>query len=543
MIKVYNHCGDKLLSLVTPIFHNRVNRIVRRRRRRYFLRTKQLTIVLFGTVLCLVGMFAITSAQNKPLSLETISNFLKKGVSQNRIAQLVQQHGVMFELDDKAARRLRQDGANEVVISAVRDASARYAEDRQRQRRLEEEKAKRERDETIRRQEEERRRVEEERRRTAEAEKKKQEEIRTAEEAKRQEEAARRRAEAERKKQEEARRIEQERQRAEEKRRADEEKKRAEEQRRQQAEIEKQKQDEAKKRIEAERQRAEEKRRLDEEKKRAEDQRRQRELEKELAAKKAAEEAAAKRAAEEAAKGKAAEELAAKEAAEEAAAKRAAEEVAKKKAAEDLAAKEAADTEAQKALRGPVGQQRPQGNAIALSRGRPEWKLGNQWTYRWKQLAATGTLTRTVISEEIFAGVPCYIVRVGKNENVYTKDGLGLLATRSEGKLIFKRDAPYLPLSWPLEVGKTWNNSFILERFEEKSSRTYHHRIVIAKSETVHVPAGVYDCFKIEVYSDYSSKLLGEYWYSPQVRWFVRWRTYEQNGVREEELLRYKIVD
>ena len=109
------------------------------------------------------------------------------------------------------------------------------------------------------------------------------------------------------------------------------------------------------------------------------------------------------------------------------------------------------------------------------------------------------------------------------------------------GKVTLRRDAPYQPLSWPLEVGKEWKNSFTLEKLEEKSSQRYDNRIVVSKVEAVQVPAGTYEAFKIEVYGVYTGNLLSEYWYSPQVKWFVRTRAYEQNGVREEELLSYKI--
>lgn len=169
---------------------------------------------------------------------------------------------------------------------------------------------------------------------------------------------------------------------------------------------------------------------------------------------------------------------------------------------------------------------------------KPEWKVGNEWRYGWKVVDTSGTLTREVIREDTFSGVPSYVVRVGKNENFYTKDDLGLIATMSGGKVTLKRDASYEPLSWPLEVGKEWKSSFTL--LEGKVSQTYNNRIVVAKVETIEVPAGIYEAFKIEVYSTYSGNLLSEYWYSPQVKWFVKARIY-QDGVRDEELLSFKV--
>ena len=176
-----------------------------------------------------------------------------------------------------------------------------------------------------------------------------------------------------------------------------------------------------------------------------------------------------------------------------------------------------------------------------LTIAKPEWKPGNQWRYGWKRPGTSGTLTREVLREESFAGVPAYVVRAGKNENFYAKEVLGLLATKAGGKITLRRDVPYQPLSWPLEVGKEWKNSYVLERLEEKSSQRYDNRIFVSKVEAVQVPAGTFETFKIEVYGAHSGNLQTEYWYSPQVKWFVRTRTYEQDGVREEELLNYKI--
>ena len=83
----------------------------------------------------------------KVLTLNEISDLIKNGVSPNRIAQLVEEHGVGFELDDRAMRRLKQDGANDTVLSAVKKMSARYAEERQQIKRQQEEEAKRKREE------------------------------------------------------------------------------------------------------------------------------------------------------------------------------------------------------------------------------------------------------------------------------------------------------------------------------------------------------------------------------------------------------------
>jgi hypothetical protein len=138
----------------------------------------RLSFVILGVL-----VFAETGlAQRRIFSLNEISELLKNGVSNNRIAQLVEEHGVGFELGDHAVRQLQRDGANEILFAAVRRASARYAEERLRQRRLAEEEVKR-------RQEAERRTAEQ-KRRIQDAKQQQQELLKRAEVEKRKREAA-----------------------------------------------------------------------------------------------------------------------------------------------------------------------------------------------------------------------------------------------------------------------------------------------------------------------------------------------------------------
>lgn len=65
----------------------------------------------------------------------------------------MEERGVGFELDDRALRRLNQDGANETVLAAVKKMSARYTEERQQARRQQEEEARRKREKEAKRRE------------------------------------------------------------------------------------------------------------------------------------------------------------------------------------------------------------------------------------------------------------------------------------------------------------------------------------------------------------------------------------------------------
>jgi hypothetical protein len=83
---------------------------------------------IFAT--CFMVFYALPGLAQlkKGLTLNEISDLIKNGVTPNRIVQLVEERGVGFELDDRALQRLKQDGANDSVLSAVKKMSARYTE-------------------------------------------------------------------------------------------------------------------------------------------------------------------------------------------------------------------------------------------------------------------------------------------------------------------------------------------------------------------------------------------------------------------------------
>ena len=172
---------------------------------------------------------------------------------------------------------------------------------------------------------------------------------------------------------------------------------------------------------------------------------------------------------------------------------------------------------------------------------KPEWKVGYQWEYAWKGPGKSGSLTREIIREDTFEGIPSYVVRVGTNEHFYAKDLLGLLASTASEKRVFKRNPPSQLLSWPLVVGKEWKDIYVRENIGEKSSQTFNYRTMVAHIEEVKVPAGTFEAFKIETYGLKSDNLVAEYWYSPKAKWFVKERMFHHGGVLERELTSFKI--
>jgi len=166
---------------------------------------------------------------------------------------------------------------------------------------------------------------------------------------------------------------------------------------------------------------------------------------------------------------------------------------------------------------------------------KPIWKVGYKWTYNWKRPGRSGIRTRRIIREDTFNGIPCFVMKAGRNEYFYTKDVLGYLGSKRRGKLRRQRDAPFQPFAWPLKVGRQWNNVYTFERVDEETSFDVDLRVVVSKLEEVTVPAGKFKTFKIEVYRSYDSELVSEWWYSPKVKWYVKWISYVGRGTRPRE--------
>ena len=171
----------------------------------------------------------------------------------------------------------------------------------------------------------------------------------------------------------------------------------------------------------------------------------------------------------------------------------------------------------------------------------PELKAGFRWHYLLKGPGIQAPTTGEVVREETFDGIPAYLLKFGNNEYLYTKDRLDHLATLSGGKVLVKNRPPFGLLSWPLEAGKAWKHEGVTENVPLKSSQKIETEAILTAVETVKVPAGAFEAFRIETYANRTGELISEQWYSPQVKWFVKTKVYRDDGVIEQELTSYKV--
>lgn len=172
---------------------------------------------------------------------------------------------------------------------------------------------------------------------------------------------------------------------------------------------------------------------------------------------------------------------------------------------------------------------------------KPEWKIGHQWQYAWKGPGTKGTVTAEVLREDTFEGNLSLVLRVVRNEHIYRKADLAFLATLVEGKTVVRRIPAFQIFSWPLEVSKEWRDTSVIENLVRQSSEKTDNELVVSHTEEVKVPAGTFKALKIEAYSFQTGSLVSEYWYAPEVKWFVKTRHYLPVGLREEELVSFRV--
>jgi hypothetical protein len=138
-------------------------------------------LLTIATLIIFAACSFAFAQDRKPMTIDQIGELLKDGVRPGRIAQLVEQHGIDFEANESVIRRLRNQGADDVLLSSVKKMAARYTEDQQRRKRIEAEDEKRQRVDAERKRQEELAKQMEEIRRRLKLETKKEEVAKKAE--------------------------------------------------------------------------------------------------------------------------------------------------------------------------------------------------------------------------------------------------------------------------------------------------------------------------------------------------------------------------
>ncbi len=189
--------------------------------------------------------------------------------------------------------------------------------------------------------------------------------------------------------------------------------------------------------------------------------------------------------------------------------------------------------------------QSPKPNGANFGIQKPEWKVGYSWSYEEKQSGGMPTNVKVIeiLGIDSTAEFPVFLVKDGEDDISVSMETLGVVQTRKNGRVATHRDKPSQILSWPLQPAKEWRNNYNVEDIETKKSYTIDRSMVVSGVEEVRVPAGTFKAIKIEAFDNQMGSLIAEYWYAPEVRWFIRTINYgsADTNVRERQLVSSKI--
>lgn len=164
----------------------------------------------------------------------------------------------------------------------------------------------------------------------------------------------------------------------------------------------------------------------------------------------------------------------------------------------------------------------------------PEWRPGDRWVYDWSSGKHSGTKTIEVLEIKEVNTVPYYVVKIGDMEHYYTVDFKWSGSVR-DGRVTARMVPPQPWLVWPLEVGSRWIHRGMYEEQDKKEDRK--DTFAVVSGETVEVPAGRFHTLK--VVREGNRRESDQYWYAPEVRWYVKWIGRRREDQFEERLRAY----
>jgi hypothetical protein len=183
---------------------------------------------------------------------------------------------------------------------------------------------------------------------------------------------------------------------------------------------------------------------------------------------------------------------------------------------------------------GPIASS-PAAPAALATGSPPEWRAGDRWVYGWTSGTEVGTKTVEVVEVRTVNQVTYYLVRIGDLIHFYTPELQWAGTMRDER--VESRMTPPLPwFSWPLVKDRRWTYQGTYEQAGvPKQSVT--DRFSVAESQPVEVPAGRFRAVKVVRETDRRDS--DEYWYAPDVGFYVKWVGRRAEQRFEEQLREY----
>jgi hypothetical protein len=173
--------------------------------------------------------------------------------------------------------------------------------------------------------------------------------------------------------------------------------------------------------------------------------------------------------------------------------------------------------------------------AVPVSLPAPEWRLNDRWVYDWTSGAKSGTKTVEIVETKTINQVPYFVLRLDDVEHYYTKD-LHWAAAVRESRVEARMVPPQPWFMWPLAAERRWDHRGTFE--DANGSRSFNDHFTVVGPEEIDVPAGRFKTMK--VMREGERRDFDEYWYSPDVRWYVRWVGRRGDATFDERLKEYR---
>lgn len=183
---------------------------------------------------------------------------------------------------------------------------------------------------------------------------------------------------------------------------------------------------------------------------------------------------------------------------------------------------------------GPAAPSPPAGVPLATG-APPDWHVGDRWVYGWTLGTEVGTKAVEVVELRKWNEVTYYLVRVGDLIHLYTPE-LQWAGTMREERVESRMTPPLPWFSWPLVKDRRWTHQGMYEQVGAPKQPVMD-RFSVTESEPVDVPAGRFRVVKVT--RETSRGDLDEYWYAPDVGFYVKWVGRRGEQRFEEQLREY----
>jgi hypothetical protein len=172
----------------------------------------------------------------------------------------------------------------------------------------------------------------------------------------------------------------------------------------------------------------------------------------------------------------------------------------------------------------------------------PAWKVGDEWAFRWESPRGAGTFAWTVDRTEVVEGTSYYVVKSGTRREIYWRGAdLAYYMDKVDGETEVRwTRITGTPIPWPLTEGKTWEFSVTREMPKERRTEERVYKCGVEREESLTVPAGTFAALPVRCVEQRSGRLQ-EVWWAPAVNQWVRERTQFSYGVRERELIEFRL--